>query len=88
MEGEESSCSPHLGPGMSGPGIVSQQLGSCLSVTDLSYLHMHMCAGERVLPASIVYHDQPKCLHAHNLCNVCTCVSQWCPWASLSVHLA
>lgn len=59
----------------------------CLSVTDLPYLHMHMCAGERVLPASIVYPDQPKCLHAHNLCNVCTCVSQWCPLVRVSLGI-
>lgn len=49
-----------------------------LSATYLPYVCMYTCAGESVLSASITYQDQPKGLHAHNLCFVCTCVSQGC----------
>lgn len=70
VEGEEPSCPPHLDPGMSGPGIVSQQLGTCVTC--------HVSAdtrGERVFSVSTLYQDQSKCLQP---LFACTSVSQWC----------
>lgn len=55
VEGEEPSCPPHLDPGMSGPGIVSQQLGTCVTC--------HVSAYTRVLGNECFLY--PPCTRIH-----------------------